>query len=250
MKILYLSLLAGTLVVSVMSSGLSARAADVQVLYFVDAEIAARLSPLRPVLNITSAAGKTIQYTETDAIENEKGRLGDFHIVWLGFNAISDNGNNHIAGVEQALLDYTSAGGMVFSESPDNDGFQDNWLPSPISGVEDAEHTNVEATDAAGDLFKFPNEVNLTGIQWDDNFINYDETQYNVLAEKSTKDRAEILMIRNGDGLYLVSSVDSRVMSADLENLCENVLTFFLSALAVQPAGKLSAVWGEMKSSF
>ena len=152
MKILYASLLAGILVVSVMSSGLSAWAADIQVLYFVDAEIAARLSPLRPVLNVTSAAGKTIEYTETDAIENEKDRLGDFHIVWLGFNAISDNGNNHIAGVEQALLDYTSAGGMVFSESPDNEGFQDNWLPSPISGVEDAEHTNVEATAAAGDL--------------------------------------------------------------------------------------------------
>jgi len=138
---------------------------------------------------------------------------------------------------------------MVFAESGDNDGFQDKWLPAPISDVEDIEHTNVEPTDAAGDLFKHPNKVNLTGIRYDDNYIGYDEKKYTVLAQKSTKDRAEILKIENGSGLYLVSSVDSRVVSPDLENLCENVLVFFLSARAVQPAGKLPDVWGRIKRS-
>ena len=240
-------LFAIALIVSMITFGLSASAADVKVLYFVDAAIAARLKPLRPVLNITSVSGKTIEYTETDAIENEKDKLGNYDIVWLGFNAISDNGNNHIAGVEEALLDYTKAGGMVFAESGDDDGFQDKWLPAPISSVEDVEHTNVEPTDAAGDLFTVPNKIDLTGIGYDDNFIDYDEKKYTVLAQKSTKDRAEILMIENGSGLYLVSSIDSRVVSPDLDGLCENVLVFFLAACAVQPVDKLPYVWGRIK---
>ena len=37
-----------------------------------------------------------------------------------------------------------------------------------------AKHTHVEPTDAAGDLFKSPNEVALAKIRWDDNFANYD----------------------------------------------------------------------------
>ena len=94
-------LLASILMVSMMTFGLSASAADIKVLYFVDATIAERLKPLRPVLKFTSVAGKTIEYAETDAIENEKDKLSNFDIVWLGFNAISDNGNNHIAGVEK-----------------------------------------------------------------------------------------------------------------------------------------------------
>jgi hypothetical protein len=192
-------------------------------------------------------SGKTVEYTETDAIENEKDKLGNYDIVWLGFNAISDNGNNHIAGVEAALLNYTKAGGMVFAESGDDDGFQDKWLPAPISAVEDAEHTNVEPTDAAGNLFKVPNQVDLTGIRYDDNFINYDEKKYTVLAQKSTQDRAEILKIENGSGLYLVSSVDSRVTSPDLEGLCENILAFFISARAVQLGDNLPIVWGRIK---
>ena len=175
--------------------------------------------------------------------------LGPVQVVWLGFNAISDNGNNHIAGAEEALLDYTKAGGMVFAESPDNDGFQDKWLPAPVSGVEDAEHTNVEPTDAAGDLFKSPNKIDLTGIGYDDNYTGYDEKKYTVLAQKSTKDRAEILMIENGSGLYLISSIDSRVSSPDLDGLCENVLAFFLAARAVQPTDKLPNVWGRIKRS-
>ena len=40
-------------------------------LFFVDAAMAARLNPPRPVLEITSVAGRTIEYTETDAIEDE-----------------------------------------------------------------------------------------------------------------------------------------------------------------------------------
>lgn len=246
MRILCALLLASTLIVSIMNFGLSAKAADVNVLYFVDAAIAQRLNPLRPVLNITSVAGKTVEYTETDAIENQKDKLENFDIVWLGFNAVSDNGNNHIEGVEKALLDYTKAGGLVIAESGDDDGFQDKWLPAPISCVEDAEHMNVEPTNAAGDLFEVPNKVELTGIRWDDNYIDYDE-RYTVLAQKSTGDRAEILMIENGSGLYLITSIDSRVSSPDLEKLCENMLMFFLSVRAVQPAGKLPDVWGNLK---
>jgi hypothetical protein len=136
---------------------------------------------------------------------------------------------------------------MVFAESGDDDGFQDKWLPSPISSIEDAEHTTVEPTAAAGDLFKVPNQVDLTGIRYDDNFIDYDEKKYTVLAQKTTKDRAEILKIENGSGIYLISSIDSRVISPDLEGLCENVLAFFISARAVQPGDKLPTVWGRIK---
>lgn len=248
MKTLCVLLIVSAVIVSMMSFGLSAWAADVKVLYFMDAAPGGRMNPFKTVLNVTSAGGKAIEYTETDAIENEKDKLGDFDIVWLGFNSISDNGQNHIAGVEQALLDYTKAGGIVFSESPDDDGFQDKWLPSPISSLENIEHTDVEPTDVAGDLFESPNKVDLTKIRWDDNFANYDETKYTVLAQKSTKDRAEILMIKNGKGLYLVSAIDTRVTSEDLEKLYENVFVFVLSAVAVEPAGKLPAAWGRIKS--
>ncbi|MFC1718409.1 hypothetical protein ACFL6S_32435 [Candidatus Poribacteria bacterium] len=241
-------LFVGILVVSMMSFGLSAWAVDIKVLYFMDADPGGRMNPFRTVLNVTSAGGNTIVYTETDAIENEKGKLGDFDVVWLGFNSISDNGNNHIAGVEQALLDFTKAGGIVFSESPDDDGFQDAWLPSPISTLENAEHRDVEPTDAAGDLFESPNDVDLAQIQWDDNFANYDEAKYAVLAQKATQDRAEILMIENGKGLYIVSAIDTRVTSEDLEKLYENVFVFVLSAVAVEPVDKLPNTWGEMKS--
>lgn len=243
MKILYTLLITG-----MMFSSLWASAADIKVLYFMDAAPGGRMNPFRTVLNVTSAGGKNIEYTETDAIENEKDKLGNFDIVWLGFNSISDNGNNHIAGVEKALLDYTKAGGVVFSEAPDNDGFQDKWLPSPISALEDIEHTNVEPTNAAGDLFESPNKVDLTKIRYDDNFTNYDEKKYTVLAQKATKDRAELLMIENGSGFYLVSSIDTRVTSEDLEKLYENVLVFILSSSAVEPEEKLASTWGKIKT--
>ena len=148
MKTLCALLFAGILLTIVASSGVLA--ADVKVLFFVDAVIAARLNPARPVLEITSVAGQTIEYTETEAIEDEKNKLGDYDIIWLGFNAVSDNGNNHIAGVEQALLDFTQSGGMVFAESNDDEGFQSQWLPAPVSCAEDAVHRNVEPTDDAG----------------------------------------------------------------------------------------------------
>ncbi|MFC1719258.1 hypothetical protein ACFL6S_36750 [Candidatus Poribacteria bacterium] len=248
MRNLCVLLFMGILLVGIMSFGFSAWAADIKVLYFMDADPGGRMNPFRTVLNVTSAGGKTIEYTETDAIENEKDKLGDFDIVWLGFNSISDNGLNHIAGVEQALLDYTNAGGVVFSESPDDDGFQDAWLPSPVSALENVEHTDVEPADAAGDLFDSPNTVDLTKIGWDDNFTNYDEAKYTVLAQKATQDRAEILMIENGSGLYIVSAIDTRVTSEDLEKLYENVFVFVLSAVAVEPVGKLPNTWGKTKS--
>ncbi len=247
MKILCALLFAGILFASVTSSDLLA--ADVKVLFFVDVVIAARLNPLRPVLEITSAAGKTIEYTETDAIEDEKGKLGDYDIVWLGFNAVSDNGNSHIAGLEQDLLDFTQAGGMVFSESGDDDGFQDKWLPSPVTCVEDIEHMNAEPGDGAGNFFESPNKVDLTAIGWDDNFIDYDEAAYTVLAQNSANGRGEMLMIKNGKGVYIVTAIDTRVTSEDLDKLLENVLTFFISALAVEPVDKLPVLWGDIKSN-
>ena len=122
MRILCASMFAVILLVGMMSSGLSASAADIKVLYFMDAAPGGRMNPFRTVLNVTSAGGQTIEYTETDAIENEKDKLGDFDVVWLGFNSISDNGNNHIAGVEQALLDYTGGSmGVWCDEEPQKD---------------------------------------------------------------------------------------------------------------------------------
>ena len=91
--------------------------------------------------------------------------------------------------------------------------------------------------------------MDLTKIQWDDNFTNYDETKYTVLAQKSTKDRAELLMIENGMGIYLVSAIDTRVTSEDLEKLYENVFVFVLSTVAVKPADKIPAMWGAMKTN-
>jgi len=61
MRLLFI-LLASALIVSMISFGFSALAADVKVLYFVDAAIAARLQPLRPVLKLTSVSGKTVEY--------------------------------------------------------------------------------------------------------------------------------------------------------------------------------------------
>ena len=95
---------------------------------------------------------------------------------------------------------------------------------------------------------EFPNKVDLTAIEWDDNFTDYDEAKYTVVAQKSTKDRAEILMIENGNGLYIITGIDPRPEPEEAKKLFENVLTFFVSALAVQPADKLPVVWGGIKS--
>ena len=84
----------------------------------------------------------------------------------------------------------------------------------------------------------------------DDNYASLGDG-YIILAERDDNGQPAAFRLPYGKGSYVGFCIDARSTFPAAEPLLENALAYFASlkvGMAVQPADKLAATWGKIKS--
>lgn len=237
-----------------------------------DSEGEANEAPV--VMSKTDIAGNTFSFTQlnigpgsnrppsdavvlSDAIGADV-NLSDYQIIWLTWNGPGHDGSYFFEGVEDDFLSWVENGGFIYIAAFD-DNFTDadgnqigGWMPidehpATISNTGDSELTLTAEGEATG-IF---DGVDLSGLVLDDNFANT-APAYTILATRDDNSEPAAIQLDYGAGAYIEVCVDARSTFPAAEPMVENLLAYMaeLSAAvtSVQPADKLSAIWGSLKS--
>jgi len=158
-------------------------------------------------------------------------RLADYDILWLAWVAVSlRDPDPDIAAHSAALRDYVQGGGRIWASANDNSGWQADWLPVPVAVVDAGDHNSIP-TAAAGSLFTTPNAIDPDDLTLDESYASWDP-QYDVLAYREGETSlADFLRLDHGQGIYLLTTVDTRYSDDDGVNqrMFENGIAYLLT---------------------
>ena len=191
-----------------------------------------------------------------------KATLSQVDILYFTWNGPGHDGGYFMKGAESAVREWVKNGGVVWMDAFD-DNFKDDqgnqiglWFPvdeypAQIANTADSDVEITPEGEASG-LFSKPNKVDVNAITLDDNFAG-DLKGYTILATRTDGKGAAAIQLAYGAGYYVEMCIDTRDV-ARLEAakpLIENALyycaTLKASVTAVDPNGKLSTTWGEIK---
>jgi len=149
--------------------------------------------------------------------------------------------------------DYVEAGGIVVSLGTDDDGWNSDWLPAPVTILNTGDY-DLEVTDDGRQLFNEPNVVDANAVTMDERYAQIDSA-YTILAwGVGTPDEAGAIQIERGQGMYVMASLDTRdaTLGQAALPLMENMLIYAFAlaeagGAAVEPSSKLAATWGAIK---
>lgn len=205
------------------------------------------------IANVQQAAGGAVNYTEITNADVPGQNLADYDVVWTGWNANSQGGTSFRIDDADQIADYVEAGGIVACVGTDDDGWNSDWLPAPVTVLNTGDY-DLEVTDDGRQLFNEPNVVDANAVTMDERYAQIDPA-YTILAwGVGTPDEAGAIQIERGQGMYVMVSIDTRdaTLGQAALPLMENMLNhaFDLAqtgGAAVEPSSKLAATWGAIK---
>lgn len=195
-----------------------------------------------------------------EAVENGEVDFMQYDIIWFTWNGPGHDGDYFMEGAEEAMVEFVREGGGVWISAfddnyRDQNGKQiDNWMPldefpATISNTGDSPAEVTPEGEASG-LFDTPNEVDLNALTLDDNYASLGD-EYIILALRTDNSQPAAFRLPYGEGSYVGVCIDARSTFPAAGPLLENGLAYFARlkvGMAVQPAGKLAATWGKIKS--
>jgi hypothetical protein len=190
------------------------------------------------------------------------GNMRGAQIVWMPWNAPGHDGNYFMGGAEEAFSKWVQEGGVVWISAFD-DNYRDpngkqigSWMPIDkhpvvVMNTGDSNVTITPEGDKSG-LFAKPNKVDMNAVVLDDNFSALDK-DWAVLATRDDNKQPAVCSLVWGKGLYLEACIDTRDagLAGAAKPLIENGLLYLAnivsSGLAVEPSGKLTIPWAQLK---
>ena len=81
---------------------------------------------------------------------------------------------------------------------------------------------------------------------------SHPDSRDTILATRDDNGEPAAIQLNYGAGAYIEVCVDARSTFPAAEPLFENILAYMASAVvtSVEPSGKLSTTWGELKSEY
>ena len=203
--------------------------------------------------NVKEVQGQAVNYTQIITGNLESETLGNYDVIWLGWNCSSDDGNYFRQDDGDLIAEYVEAGGVLVTSATDNNGWKSDWLPAAFTVLDTGDYA-LEVTEEGEALFSNPNDADPNAPIMDERYASIDE-EYTVLAWDASMvgKEAGVLQIALGKGLYLMASLDNRNAGNTQLNLelMENMLNYAIAyaeeAKAVEPLGKLSTTWAGLK---
>jgi len=170
-------------------------------------------------------------------------RLGRAHILWIGQGEIFRDGYQLKMGTESKIKSFVSKGGIVITSGqyltalPRRAG----WIPERLVGVDRPETKEFDPTIFAGDLFKTPNEIEPGNVVISDSWTEW-TNNFTVLATANGGDDAAVLLLRHGEGVYLVTAFRNQSESDIQTNakIVQNLLHYSIKWLEEQERPELS----------
>jgi hypothetical protein len=205
--------------------------------------------------NVKEVQGEAVNYTQILTGDLASQNLEGFIAVWLGWNCSSDDGAYFRDADADVIAEYVEAGGMLLTSATDDNGWNSDWLPAAFI-VSNTGDYNLEVTEPGEVLFADPNDVDTGSLIMDERATSIDDA-YTVLAWGQGMENSEagVLQIGIGKGLYIMAFLDNRNTGNTQSNLplMENMLNYAISEAeelrAVEPQGKLSTTWAELKNN-
>lgn len=208
----------------------------VRILVYESPQAIARGHTPRDATILQSISAINLNVTVTRDLDPYISRLADYDILWLAWVAVSlDGPDPDIVAHSAALRDYVQGGGRIWASANDNDGWQADWLPVPVAVVDAGDHNSIP-TAAAGSLFTTPNAIDPDDLTLDESYVGWDP-QYAVLSyREDDTSLADFLQLDYGQGVYLLTTVDTRYSDDDGVNqrMFENGIAYLLEG-ASQP---------------
>jgi hypothetical protein len=215
-------------------------------------------------INIATGGTRPIAGGVIPAEEVADGDLNwfDYQIIWFAWNGPGHDGDYFMADTEEDLLKFVEDGGVIYMSAFD-DNYQDQtgkqiggWMPLDDfpCRVDNTGDSDVEITPEGEKttLFKVPNELDdgdLAALVLDDNLAP-DAEEYVSLATRVDNSQPAIAMLPYGEGAYVECCIDARSTFPAANPLLENLLHYIAGLTvpeAVNSAGKLCTVWGDIK---
>jgi hypothetical protein len=263
------------LCLSILLIGMTATAAEFDVLILV-ADSSAQVEA-DAVMSYGKIGGDTFNFTQVNiatggtrpiadsvilADEVNAGNLdfSDYNIIWLPWNGPGHDSDYFMEGVEDDILSFVEQGGVVYMAAFDDNYTDANgsqiggWMPidqhpATVSNTGDSELTLTAEGEATG-IF---DGVDLSGLVLDDNFANTDPA-YTILAVRDDNGEPASIQLDYGAGAYLEVCTDARSTFPAAEPMVGNILAYAASIVSavtpVEPADKLPATWGDVKSGY
>jgi hypothetical protein len=195
-----------------------------------------------------------------EAVENGEVDFMQYDIIWFTWNGPGHDGDYFMEGSEEAMLEFVKEGGGIWISAFD-DNYRDQngnqiggWMPidefpATISNTGDSPAKITPEGEASG-LFDKPNKIDLDPYTLDDNYASLGN-EYIILAERTDNSQPAAFRLPYGKGSYVGVCIDARSTFPAAEPLLENGLAYFARlkvGISVEPADKLAATWGEIKS--
>ena len=195
-----------------------------------------------------------------EAVEKGEVHFMQYDIIWFTWNGPGHDGDYFMEGTEEAMLEFVKAGGGVWVSAFD-DNYRDQngsqiggWMPldefpATIQNTADSA-VEITAQGEASGLFDTPNKVDVDALLLDDNYAGLGDG-YVILAERADNGEPAAFQLPYGKGSYVGVCIDARGTFPAAEPLLENGLAYFARlkiGMSVDTAGKLAAMWGEIKS--
>jgi len=204
--------------------------------------------------NAKEVQGQAVNYTQIVTGNLESETLGNYDVVWLGWNCSSDDGAYFRQDDGDLIADYVEAGGVLVTSATDNNGWKSDWLPAAFTVLDTGDY-GLEVTNEGEKLFSEPNDVDPNAPIMDERYSAIDDA-YTVLAwdQSMVGSEAGVLQIALGKGLYLMASLDNRnagniQLNIELmENMLNYAIAYAEEARAAEPLGKLSTTWAGLKN--
>jgi hypothetical protein len=171
-----------------------------------------------------------------------------YDMVLFGTHGIGGWSTYHMEGVEEDLIKYVEGGGFILVQTSDDNFYKGDMFPVELRMRESGDH-DFEVTPEGEKLGIFEKPNKITNVIEDD---SYDEVEdpWVVLAISKDSDTPHTLLLDHGAGSYIVTS--TRADGGEPQAITnipfiENIVNYFVEALAVAPAGKLATSWGAIK---
>lgn len=160
-----------------------------------------------------------VRVIETSNVTLLEGELNCYDMLWFAYDSIYGSYQNNLTiEAEASVKSYVNDGGMVWSSSQNDDGWDGawSWLPYEV-GLDSFEGNVTE--ESPSELFSSPNTVNLTKLLLGESYENWNAA-YSVIAYlNGTTENAHFLNLNHGAGRYLLSSVQTGNISYDSYNI-------------------------------
>ena len=203
---------------------------------------------------VKKASGETIQYELTTDAQADLtlANLRSYDMLLFGTHGIGGWGAYHLEGIEQDLIGYVAGGGFILVQTSDDAFYQGGMFPEELAMREADDHDfEVTPDGEATGIFDTPNAID--DVIEDDSYLDV-EDPWIVLATSADTGGPHTLLLRHGDGEYIVTSSRGEAEDQAAPNVpfVENVITYLVKRIRetrpVSPRGSLVVTWGALRS--